>query len=69
MVGEIFCDGECGDSKDLFFAHDAHGFVTELIGVVDGFDSGAGGVECAWFARGVDRYAVAGAGAFADRCG
>ncbi len=35
VVSKIFGDGEGGDGEDLFFAHDAHGLVAKLIGVVD----------------------------------
>ena len=65
---EIFGDGEGGDGEDLFFAHDAHGFVAELVGVVDGLDTGAGGVERSGLAGGMHGDAVARAGGLAD-CG
>ena len=69
MLGEIFGDGESGDGEDLFFAHQAHGFFAELIGVVDGFDAGAGGVTGAGFTGGVDGDFFANAGGFMNRCG
>ena len=65
VVGEIFEDGESGHGEDLFFAHQTHGFVAELKGVVDGFDAGARGVERAGLAHGVYRNTIAGACGFA----
>ncbi len=65
VVGEIFEDGESGHGEDLFFAHQAHGFVAELKSVVDGFDAGARGVERAGLAHGVYCDAIAGARGFA----
>ena len=64
MIGKVFGDGERRDGEDLFFAHDAHGLVAELVGVVDGYDAGARGVERAGFAGGVDGDALAGARGF-----
>ena len=69
MVGEVFGDRERGNGEDFFFAHQAHGLVAELIGVIDGFDSGAGGVERAGFSGSVDRDPIAGARGFVDRGG
>ena len=59
-------DGKSGDGEDLFFAHDAHGLVAELKGVVDGFDAGASGVKRSGFAGGVDRHAISGARGLVD---
>src|SRR6185437_4012135 len=57
---------EGGDSEDLFFAHEAHGFFAELVGVIDGNDACAGGKESARFTGGMNRYPLAGAGGFFD---
>jgi hypothetical protein len=65
VVGEIFEDGESGHGEDLFFAHQAHGFVAELKSVVDGLDVGTRGVERARLAHGVYRDTIAGARGFA----
>ena len=64
MLGEILGDGEGGDSENLFFLHEAHGFVAELIGVIDGSNAGLRGVECAGFASSVDSDAAARARGF-----
>ena len=66
MIGEIFEDGESGHGEDLLLAHDAHGFVAELVGVVDGGDAGACGIERAGLSGGVDRDALADARGFVD---
>ncbi len=39
MVGEVFEDGEGGHGEDSFLFHQAHGFVAELVGVIDGGDT------------------------------
>ena len=54
VLREVVEDGEGGDGGDLFFAHEAHGLVAELRGVVDGGDAGLRGVERAGLAHGVD---------------
>ena len=66
MIGEIVENGESGHGENLFFAHQAHGFVAELNGVINGFDASAGGVQSARLARRVDGDAVAGARGFTD---
>ena len=66
MIGKIFGNGKSGDSEDLFFAHDAHGLVAQLIGVVDGCHPSASGVQCSGFAGGMDGDAVPGARGLAD---
>jgi len=35
MGSEVLGDGKGGDGVDLLLAHDAHGFGTELVGVID----------------------------------
>ena len=67
VVGEVFGNGKGGDGEDLFLAHDAHGLVAQLIGMVDGCHAGASGVECSGFAGGMDGDAIAGARGFARR--
>ena len=47
MGGEVFLDGKGRDGVDLALAHQAHGLVAELIGMVDGGYSGLGGVQSA----------------------
>ena len=64
MLGEIFGDDEGGNGENLFFLHEAHGFVAELIGVVDGSNAGLRGVKCAGFSGGVDGNAASGARGF-----
>ena len=64
MVGKVFGDCESGDGEDLFFVHEAHGFVAEVIGVIHGFDAGFSGVERARFTGVMNRDALAGAGGF-----
>ncbi len=59
VIREIFGYGESRDGEDLFFAHDAHGFVAQLIGMVDGFDASAGCVESSRLTGGVDCNAIA----------
>ena len=68
MRGEIFEDGKRGHREDLFFAHQAHGFVAELQGVIDGGDSGLRSVERARFAHGVNGDATSCARSFVN-CG
>ncbi len=48
-----------GTAIDVFRAHQAHGFVAELVGMIDGSDAGLGGEERAGFAHGVDADASA----------
>lgn len=66
MIGKIFGDGESWNREDLFFTHEAHGFVAEVVGVVDGNYAGFGGVERAGLTGGVNRDVLAGAGGFFD---
>ena len=54
MLGEVLEDGEGGHGGDVLFAHQAHGLVAELGGVVDGGNAGLRGVERARLAHGVD---------------
>ena len=69
MIDEVFENGERGDGEDLLFAHQAHGFVGELIGVIDGDDARARRVERARFAGGVNGDVLAHASGFAHRGG
>jgi len=64
--GEVLGNGEGGDGVDLFVMHEAHGFRAELVGVVDGSDSGLGGVESAGLSGGVDSDAGAATGGLGD---
>ena len=66
MVGEIFGNCERWDGGHVFLTHDAHGVVAEVIGVVDGFHPGFGGITRAGFTSGVNSDALAGAGGFFD---
>src|SRR5260370_21496483 len=66
MVGKEVLDGERGHGGDLLVAHQAHGFVAELIGVIDGGHASANGIKRAGLARGVDRNALADASSFTD---
>jgi hypothetical protein len=52
--------------RRLFFTHDPHGLVAELVGVVNGNDTGLRCIECAGFASGMDRNALAGTRGFID---
>ena len=62
MLGKVFEDSESRHGEDLFFAHEPHGLVAELIGVIDGGHASLRRIERARFARGVDGNALAGAG-------
>ena len=66
VVGEIFGNCERWDGGNVFLTHDAHGVIAEVIGVVDGFDPGFGGITRAGFASGVNGDALADAGGFFD---
>jgi hypothetical protein len=66
VAGEVVEDGEGGDGGDVLLAHQAHGFVAELRGVVDGGNAGLRGVERAGLAHGVDGDARAQAAGFFD---
>jgi hypothetical protein len=59
VLGEVFEDGEGGHGEDLFLAHQPHGLVAELVGVIDGSHSGARGVERARLSGGVHGHALA----------
>jgi hypothetical protein len=54
MGGKVFGDGEGWYGVDLLLAHDAHGFRAELVGMVDGSDTGLGCVEGSGLSGGVD---------------
>ncbi len=69
MLGEVLDDGERRNGEDLLLAHEAHGLVGELEGVIDGDDAGARGVERARFAGGVNCHVLAHARGFLDRGG
>src|SRR5665213_255013 len=66
MRGEVFDDGEGGDGRDAFFAHDHHGGGGEEVGVVDGGDAGLRGERRAGLAGAVDADAGAGAVGLGD---
>ena len=66
VVGEIFRNRESWDGEDLFFAHQAHGFVAELVGVINGDDACTDSVESAGFTGSVGRNVFAGTGGFFD---
>ena len=68
MIGKIFRDGECRNRKDLFLAHDSHGFIAELVGVINRGDAGTRGIKCAGLAGGVDGHSLAGSGSLFDGC-
>ena len=63
---KIFGDGKRGDGEDLFFAHDAHGFVAELVSVVYGSYTCARGIQRAGLTCGVDGHSFAGASCLFD---
>ena len=54
MVGEIFGDRKGGNGEDLLLLHEAHGFVAQLVGMIDGDDAGLHGVEGARLTGGMD---------------
>src|SRR5208282_2811006 len=60
MVGEVLGNGEGGHGVDLLFAHDAHALRAELVGVIDGDDTGLDRVESSGLAG-----AMVGCGEFA----
>src|SRR5690242_11104122 len=68
VVREILGDGKSGDGEDIFLAHDAHGLVAKLKGVVYGFDAGASCVEGSGLAGSVDRHAISCASGLAHGC-
>src|SRR5215469_7965 len=59
MICEIFGNGKRGYGGDLFLAHHAHGFVTQLIGMVDGLNSRSRGIKGTRLTRGVHRNPLA----------
>ena len=67
MIGEIFEDGEGGHGENLLFAHQAHGLIAQLIGMVDRCDSRLRRIQRAWFAGGMHRDALARARGFLHR--
>ena len=66
VIGEVFADGEGGHGEDPFLFHEAHGFIAELIGVINGEDTRLGGVESTGFSGGVDGDVFPSAGGFLD---
>src|SRR5208282_3739278 len=52
-------NGEGGHGVDLLFAHDAHGLRAELVGVIDGDDTGLDRVESSGLAGAMDAHALA----------
>ena len=66
LSSEIFGNGESGHSENLFLLHEAHGFVAELIGVIDRDDACLRGVKSARFAGSVDSDVFAGASSFGN---
>ena len=67
VIDEVLENGERRNREDLLLAHEAHGFVGKLKGVIDGNDSGAGGVERAGFAGGMNRDVLANTSGFPNR--
>ena len=59
MGGEILEDRKRRNGENLLLAHQAHGFVAELIGMIDGSDTGARGVSGARLAGGVHGHVLA----------
>src|SRR5215472_2098717 len=54
VISKIFRDCKCRYGKNLFFPHQAHRLVAELVGVVDRNDARARRIESAWFPGRVD---------------
>ncbi len=59
MIGEVFGNGESRHGEDLFLAHQPHGLVAQLIGVIDGDHAGPRGIERARLAGGMHRNPLA----------
>ena len=66
MGGEVLGDGKGGHGVNLLLAHDAHGLGAELVGVIDGGDTGLGRVESSGLAGAMDAHALAHARRFLD---
>src|ERR1035441_8298573 len=66
MVGEVLGDGEGGHGVDLLFAHDAHGLRAELVGVIDGGDTGQDRVKSSGFAGAMNAHTLAHTRRFLD---
>jgi len=45
VIGEVIDDGEGGHREDAAFSHQPHGFVAQLIGMVDRRHAGARRIE------------------------
>ena len=67
MFGKIFEDRKRGDREDLLFLHQPHGFVAELIGVVDRDHAGLRGEERSRLSGGMNRHVFAEASRFFHR--
>ena len=59
MIGEVIDDGEGGHREDAAFPHQPHGFVAQLVGVIDGCHAGARRLQRAGLAGGVHGHLLA----------
>src|SRR5215469_15324779 len=66
MLSKVFLDSEGGHGGDLLFAHQPHGFIAELIGMVDRGYTRPNGIEGARLAGGVNGNAFADTPSFSD---
>ena len=60
-------DSKSRHRENLLLAHQPHGFITELIGVIDRRNPGPRRKQCARFAGGMHRHALAGPRRLRDR--
>ena len=56
-----------GNRENAFFAHEAHGFLAELVAMVDGYDTRLSRVERSWLTGSVHRDAFSYASGLANR--
>ncbi len=53
VIGRVFGDGKSWDGRNLLFAHQPHGFVAELVGVIDRSHTRLRGIQRSGFTDGV----------------
>src|SRR5579872_1166025 len=66
MFREVFEDSKSWHGEDLLFAHEPHGLVAKLVGVIDGGHASLRRIERPRFSGSVNRNPFTGAGRFVD---
>ena len=61
VIGKVLGNRERRHGEDLFFTHQPHGLVAELVGMIDGNNAGPCGIQRARLPGGMDSDALAGA--------